>query len=124
MARTDVNEGRGFPLAEEPAPVTMAPHRLLMLDLVRSALRSEWGVRMRQAQHAKTDYHAGRRSGYINAVGSLVEHLYGGDRDRAQERLKQALRLAGEELPLGTLVESGVRDELAKTIMESVLSVI
>lgn len=121
---TDINEGRGFPLAEGEAPVTTAPHRTLLFALVQGALRSEAGVRRRQATRAKTDYYAGRRAGFLSAAAQLMATLYGGDYDAAKEALSVGVRTASEGFTVGELTDEVAGEALARTISEQALKVI
>lgn len=121
---TEVNEGRGWPQADEPAPVTIAPHRILLFRMIKRALRSEYGVRMRQAQGKKTDYYAGRRAGAICDAADLMHVLYGGDYEAAKKALSESMRIAGETFPAQDLVEEDTSEALARTIAEQALRVI
>lgn len=123
---TDANDGRGFPLADEAgeAPVATAPHRILLVELIQSALRSEAGVRRRQANHQKTDYYAGRRAGFVSAAARLMAVSYGGDPDVAQVALASAVRLSGEGFTQNDLMEDLTSEAMARGIAEETLKII
>lgn len=121
---TDINEGRGWPMADEPAPFELAPHRVLLFNLIEGALRSEAGVRRRQANREKTDYYAGRRAGYVCSAACLMADLYGGDYDAGKTALSEALRVASAGFTVGDLTDPIAARALAKTIAEQALRVI
>lgn len=121
---TEVNEGRGFPLADEPPPFDTAPHRVLLFSMIKRALRAEHGVRMRQAQGKKTEYYAGRRAGSICDASDLMRVLYGGDYEAAKRVLNEAVRMAGDSVRTSDLVVDDIAEALARTIAEKVLRVI
>ena len=122
--KAEVNDGRGWPGADEPAPVDMAPHRILLFRMIKRALRSEHGVRMRQSQGKKTDYYAGRRAGAICDAADLMAVLYGGDYDAAKTALSMGVRTAGEAVPTEDLILDDTSEALARTIAEKALRVI
>lgn len=124
MGNREINDGRGWPQADEPAPVAIAPHRILLFRIIKRALRSEHGVRMRQAQGKKTDYYAGRRAGAICDAADLMSVLYGADYDIAKDRLGIAVRTAGDSVPTIELVQDDTSEALATTIAEDVLRII
>jgi hypothetical protein len=121
---SEVNDGRGWPMADEPAPVAIAPHRVLLFELVRKALRSEHGVRMRQSQGKKTDYYAGRRAGFIASAALLMEVLYGADYEVAKTTLGKTLRQVSEQFPTSDLIDDAASHALAKGVAEDALRVI
>lgn len=122
---TEVNEGRGFPLADEPAPVAIAPHRELLFRIIGRALRSEHGVRMRQATKGRTDYFAGRRAGAIADAAELMTVLYGAEHGVAKKALTEAVKIAGEAVEsVEDLRNDDTNRALAIGIAEQVLRVI
>jgi hypothetical protein len=103
---------------------TTAPHRSLLFMLIRGALRSEAGVRSRQAQREKTDYYAGRRAGFITSAAHLMAELYSGDFEAAETALKQAVHTAGTAVLTQELADEAAGLEMARIIAERVLHVI
>lgn len=126
MANTEINEGRGWPRDEEDEelPVALAPHRILLFALVQGALRSEAGVRRRQAIREKSDYYAGRRAGFIAAAARLMAVLYGGDYDAAEQALSVGVRTAGEGFTVADLTDGVASTAMAQEIAEQALKVI
>lgn len=124
MANAEINEGRGFPLAKEgDAPVTIAPHRTLLFQLIQGALRSEYGVINRQAQRAKSDYYAGRRAGFVASAAQLIATLYGEDYEEAKTRLSLGIRSASAAASTPEdLVDPLVSEPMSISIAEFVLS--
>jgi hypothetical protein len=123
---TEINEGRGFPLADEGEPIiALAPHRVLLFRIVRRALRSENGVREQQAKGKPTGFYAGRRAASIANAADLCAVLYGGDYDAAKAKLTEAVRAAGEAYPAPReLIHPDTFEPLAQAVVEQVLRVI
>ena len=126
MANTEINEGRGFPLAKQkdaPAAVVIAPHRVLLFELIEGALRAEHGVRMRQAQSGKTDYYAGRRAGFIASAARLISTMYGEDYDASKEKVSEGVRAASRAADsIKDLIDPDVARAMATSIAEFALS--
>lgn len=118
---TDVNEGRGFPMADEPAPFTVAPHRVLLFDLVANALRSQQGILRKKGAGEKTDFFAGRRSAFISSAARLMAILYDGNYDEAKRVLKEGVLATGQGFTARELEDPDIREALAKTIVERAL---
>lgn len=119
---TEVNEGRGFPLAEDgEAPIVVAPHRQLLFRLVEQALYAEGGYLRQRAASKKTDYYSGRVAGFIASAAHLMAVLYGGEYDAGKLALSQGVRAAGEGLPIEDLQTRDTVVALAVTIAERAL---
>lgn len=125
---TDVNEGRGFPLADGEATPTPAPHRQLLFRIIEGALRAEHGVRSNQKEGKPTGYYAGRRAGRIADAALLMEVLYGGDYHEAKKSLSFGVKAAGDTAKdggyLAALIEPATAEMLARRIAEEALLVI
>ena len=119
---TEINQGRGFPLAEEgEAPVVVAPHRQLLAELIGGALRAEHGIRYRKQASQDTSYYAGRRAGFVCSAARLVSALYGGDYDTVKVGLGKTVREIGDNFPMADLVHPDISQHIVRNVAEHLI---